>query len=200
MLKRKMTLLLPLLAIAVWAHAETFSSVTVQNNLTVQKSANVSGNITGANITSLGDVSTPVVKTNQVQASNGLTLQANSGNIELATQLVNVWGGLATRNNISTSQDVSAGQNIQAGGNITATGTMTASAINFSAQKMCSGVSAGEFRTGIIVPNTWTAATCKGWIIDQKVANDYPLGCVTGSGVSYGSLGGGTPGDNSCGW
>ncbi len=200
MLKTKTALLCTLLSLAMVAHAETFTSVTVENNLTVGKSASMSGNLSASQITGHIDVVAPIVKTNQVQAPGPLTLQVSSGNIEMATQLVNVWGGISSNNSISSGEEVIAKTNVQAGGSITAGGSVTAKNLNFTAQKMCSGVSAGEFRTGIIVPNTWTSATCSGWIIDQKVANQYQLGCVTSTGVSYGPLGGGNPADNSCGW
>lgn len=206
MLNKQTATFAALLLLATGTQADTFSSVTVENNLTVGKSANVSGNITGVQITGHTDVVTPVVKTNQVLSSGPLTLQANSGNIEVATQLVNVWGGLTSYNSISSGQNLIAKQDVQAGGsviasgNVTASGSITATSINYTAQKLCSGVSAGEFRTGIIVPNTWTSATCSGWIVGQKVANQYQLGCVTTTGVSYGPLGGGNPADNSCGW
>ena len=206
MLNKKTALIGALLSLTMGTHADTFTSVTVENNLTVGKSANVNGNITGAQITGHTDVVTPTVKTNQVVSSGPLTLQVSSGNIELATQLVNVWGGLTSYSSISSGQnliakqDVQAGGNVIASGNVTASGSITATGINYTAQKLCSGVSSGEFRTGIIVPNTWTSATCSGWIVGQKVANQYQLGCVTTTGVSYGPLGGGNPSDNSCGW
>lgn len=206
MLNKKTVLICTMMSLAMGAQADTFPTVTVQNNLTVDKSASVKGNIVGGTITSQTDVSTPTLKTNQVQSGGPLTLQTKSGNIEMETQLVNAWGGISSYNSINSGQDLIAKKNVQAGGDViasgsvTASGSMTASNINYTSQKLCSGVSAGEFRTGIIVPNTWTSATCSGWIIGQHIANDYQLGCVTTTGVSYGSLGGGTPSDNSCGW
>ncbi len=71
--------------------------------------------------------------------------------------------------------------------------------IDFTSQKVCTVV--GNGRTDLLVPSTWTIATCQG--LRGAIGGTMTgLGCVFGNSFSYGSLGTTDPGlpAQNCGW
>lgn len=66
------------------------------------------------------------------------------------------------------------------------------------AQKICSGISPGNWRDTLEVNDGWTASTCFAWT--QSIgASQWQLGCVFDTSFSWGVTNGGAPNPN-CGW
>jgi hypothetical protein len=76
--------------------------------------------------------------------------------------------------------------------------------VHFARQKACSAVISGNFRDTILVPSSWTEATCSAYA--QAIGTTaYQLWCITENNFSFGTPGtpgttnGGVPSPN-CGW
>jgi hypothetical protein len=69
--------------------------------------------------------------------------------------------------------------------------------------KLCSGVTAGNWRDTLVVNNTWTVSTCQFYASTVGAAS-FQLGCMWDNGAvpnfQFGTLGGGIPAGNQCGW
>jgi len=73
-----------------------------------------------------------------------------------------------------------------------------AGGIKFTNQKICSIFVGNVWRDNLLVPSSWTAATCNR-LRSTLGASGYQLGCIFENDFSYGPVGSGIPTPN-CGW
>ncbi len=64
--------------------------------------------------------------------------------------------------------------------------------------KVCSVLTAGQWRDSVTVPSGWTKPTCVRYQNAVR-ASEYQLGCLQNDSYNFGTFGGGLPAPN-CGW